>query len=124
MSATRISFKGKDKRVFSRNLKQEVNQYFKENHISKHANSQMIVKTVVLLAVYFGAYGLIISNTFGLWGIAFLCFVMGIGMAGIGFSISHDALHGAYSRSEEHTSELQSRGHLVCRFLLEKKKNR
>src|SRR5690625_3613908 len=27
-----------------------------------------------------------------------------------------------YLRSEEHTSELQSRGHLVCRLLLEKKK--
>src|SRR5690625_5423343 len=26
-----------------------------------------------------------------------------------------------YFRSEEHTSELQSRGHLVCRLLLEKK---
>src|SRR5690625_5560663 len=26
-------------------------------------------------------------------------------------------------RSEEHTSELQSRGHLVCRLPLEKKKN-
>src|SRR5690625_5556273 len=29
--------------------------------------------------------------------------------------------HG-FLRSEEHTSELQSRGHLVCRLLLEKKK--
>src|SRR5690625_6204614 len=28
----------------------------------------------------------------------------------------------ALARSEEHTSELQSRGHLVCRLLLEKKK--
>src|SRR5690625_6166807 len=28
------------------------------------------------------------------------------------------------TRSEEHTSELQSRGHLVCRLLLEKKKKR
>src|SRR5690625_6854423 len=27
-----------------------------------------------------------------------------------------------FARSEEHTSELQSRGHLVCRLLLEKKK--
>src|SRR5207253_7617815 len=27
-----------------------------------------------------------------------------------------------WTRSEEHTSELQSRGHLVCRLLLEKKK--
>src|SRR5439155_26127796 len=30
----------------------------------------------------------------------------------------------AFSRSEEHTSELQSRGHLVCRLLLEKKKKK
>src|SRR3989449_7463806 len=30
---------------------------------------------------------------------------------------------GRSSRSEEHTSELQSRLHLVCRLLLEKKKN-
>src|SRR5207253_10661809 len=29
----------------------------------------------------------------------------------------------ASTRSEEHTSELQSRGHLVCRLLLEKKKH-
>src|SRR5690606_42025356 len=31
---------------------------------------------------------------------------------------------GAPERSEEHTSELQSRENLVCRLLLEKKKNR
>src|SRR5439155_25599569 len=30
----------------------------------------------------------------------------------------------AWGRSEEHTSELQSRGHLVCRLLLEKKKKK
>src|SRR5207253_10382573 len=30
--------------------------------------------------------------------------------------------HRTWPRSEEHTSELQSRGHLVCRLLLEKKK--
>src|SRR5690625_1111031 len=31
---------------------------------------------------------------------------------------------GHHRRSEEHTSELQSRGHLVCRLLLEKKKQK
>src|SRR2546422_5665417 len=31
--------------------------------------------------------------------------------------------HGQHARSEEHTSELQSRLHLVCRLLLEKKNN-
>src|SRR5256884_7224289 len=34
----------------------------------------------------------------------------------------HD--YGCHDRSEEHTSELQSRLHLVCRLLLEKKKHR
>src|SRR5690554_7773941 len=32
--------------------------------------------------------------------------------------------NGEYARSEEHTSELQSRPHLVCRLLLEKKKKK
>src|SRR5438034_4368766 len=32
-------------------------------------------------------------------------------------------LHDANKRSEEHTSELQSHSDLVCRLLLEKKKN-
>src|SRR5215813_14954446 len=32
--------------------------------------------------------------------------------------------HRAAARSEEHTSELQSRPHLVCRLLLEKKKKK
>src|SRR2546430_8709910 len=34
-----------------------------------------------------------------------------------------DAFQGASVRSEEHTSELQSQSNLVCRLLLEKKKN-
>src|SRR2546422_4339393 len=35
-----------------------------------------------------------------------------------------DGVAGPRGRSEEHTSELQSRLHLVCRLLLEKKKTR
>src|SRR3712207_7768819 len=34
-----------------------------------------------------------------------------------------DREHGVGPRSEEHTSELQSRQYLVCRLLLEKKNN-
>src|SRR5687768_18146986 len=37
-------------------------------------------------------------------------------------SISTHGLNNPIKRSEEHTSELQSRLHLVCRLLLEKKK--
>src|SRR3712207_8213272 len=39
-------------------------------------------------------------------------------------AVHHDRLIGEVGcRSEEHTSELQSRQYLVCRLLLEKKKN-
>src|SRR5690554_8055129 len=39
-----------------------------------------------------------------------------------GFMVGSKSEHGGIIRSEEHTSELQSRPHLVCRLLLEKKK--
>src|SRR5439155_19609984 len=40
----------------------------------------------------------------------------------LGKAAGTDTVRAALDRSEEHTSELQSRGHLVCRLLLEKKK--
>src|SRR5207253_7842321 len=40
----------------------------------------------------------------------------------VGREIMETCVRAGGSRSEEHTSELQSRGHLVCRLLLEKKK--
>src|SRR5207253_11516273 len=40
------------------------------------------------------------------------------------WSSSCTSLRSHRLRSEEHTSELQSRGHLVCRLLLEKKKKK
>src|SRR5690625_5497690 len=43
------------------------------------------------------------------------------GATGSVSTVSHSTA-GLTDRSEEHTSELQSRGHLVCRLLLEKKK--
>src|SRR2546422_4433133 len=44
----------------------------------------------------------------------------GFGSLAVGLLIAWQT--GLASRSEEHTSELQSRLHLVCRLLLEKKK--
>jgi fatty acid desaturase len=84
---------------FAREVKASVNDYFEQNRLSRHANAAMISKTVVLVALYFGSYSLIISGLLPLPWLWFLCFVTGIGMAGIGFSVTHDALHGAYSAS-------------------------
>src|SRR2546422_2250821 len=43
---------------------------------------------------------------------------------GLGEESGAEREEGGEPRSEEHTSELQSRLHLVCRLLLEKKKDR
>src|SRR5258707_11091057 len=44
--------------------------------------------------------------------------LLAVGVAGVGLVVT------VVARSEEHTSELQSRQYLVCRLLLEKKKSR
>ncbi len=57
----------------------------------------MVVKTITLLTLTFVPYGIIMSGRLSAWPMLGLAIVMGIGLAGIGFSVSHDALHGAYS---------------------------
>src|SRR5207249_12147199 len=47
----------------------------------------------------------------------------GVGLGGQSDGRTGGQKHGAEDRSEEHTSELQSRFDLVCRLLLEKKKS-
>ena len=60
----------------------------------------MIIKSVVMLSMFFLPYALLyIFDTdgfiyFSLW------MVMGLGMAGIGMSVMHDANHGSYSKSK------------------------
>jgi len=86
-------------RDFVTTLNKRVNEYFKLHDISRHGNSEMIVKTVVMFGLYFVPYSLIIggvvTSTVGQVG---LVIVMGLGLAGIGLSVMHDANHGAYSK--------------------------
>jgi linoleoyl-CoA desaturase len=65
--------------------------------LSEKANGAMVTKTVTLLALTFVPYALILSGRFSALAMLPLAMVMGVGLAGIGFSVSHDALHGAYS---------------------------
>jgi linoleoyl-CoA desaturase len=85
------------KDAFSAVLRRRVDAYFKENNISKHANATMVLKTIILLTAYILPFICLLyfKPTFGVS--MFLWFVMGLGVAGIGMSIMHDANHGAYS---------------------------
>lgn len=79
-------------------LSQRVNQYFKTNNISRYANAEMIIKTSFMMLLFLVPYSIALSGVVAsYWGYLGLCFVMGLGVAGIGLSIMHDANHGAYS---------------------------
>ena len=82
-------------------LNQRVNQYFKSNKIERTANSEMVIKTIFMFSLYLVPYFLLISGvTTNVWMMLGLCAVMGLGMAGIGLSIMHDANHGSYSSKQ------------------------
>lgn len=88
----------KDRQDFFVTLNKRVNEYFKTNNISRHANAEMIVKTVFMFALYFVPFVLMLTGVVsGTWPMIAMCVLMGAGTAGIGLSIMHDANHGAYS---------------------------
>jgi linoleoyl-CoA desaturase len=58
----------------------------------------MVIKTFVMFALYFTPYILMLTGVVtGPWVMFAMCLIMGIGMAGIGLSVMHDANHGSYS---------------------------
>ncbi|MEJ2215248.1 MAG: acyl-CoA desaturase [Gemmatimonadota bacterium] len=95
----RVKFATDREKAFMRELKGRVAGYFRERGLSDHADRRMVRKTVLVLALTFVPYGLILTGWFSPWVMLGLAILMGAGMAGVGFSVSHDALHGAYSSS-------------------------
>ena len=59
----------------------------------------MYGKTAVILAVTAVSYLLLVFWAFSWWQVLPLSFSLALGMAGIGFSVQHDANHGGYSGS-------------------------
>lgn len=95
-----IRFARPDTSQFFQTLRKKVNRYFEENNISKHGDYRMVVKTVVMLSLYLVPYFLILFGNFSTLVNILLCLIMGMGVAGIGFSIGHDANHGSYSSNK------------------------
>lgn len=93
-----VSFSKSDQEDFYKLLRKRVNEYFKSNNISRFANANMVIKTIFMIALYITPFILILTIATNSFLAIVLWALMGIGMAGIGLSIMHDANHGAYSR--------------------------
>lgn len=99
MSTQSIRFNNAN-RSFYLTAKKRIDEYFKENNLSRYGNSQMVIKSIFMFTLYFTPFILLILNVVdGFWAQAILWSIAGLGMSGIGLSIMHDANHGAYARN-------------------------
>jgi len=97
MQKSNISFANTD-RDFTVTLNKRVGEYFKKQKVSRHANGEMIIKTIFMFSIYVIPYMLIVTGVVtNMFLILFLLLIMSFGVAGIGLSVMHDANHGAYS---------------------------
>lgn len=95
----KLRWKPYAKEDFYSDVKKKVDSYFKENKLSPHANYSVLIKGVLLTALYLFCYFAIMSNHFHLLGLMTLYGVLGLAKGLIGFNLVHDALHGALTSS-------------------------
>ncbi|MEQ9405410.1 MAG: acyl-CoA desaturase [Cyclobacteriaceae bacterium] len=97
----KYKFENKLDKEFASTLRSRMNSYFSENEIQRSANTQMVIKTIVILSMYLIPYFLLILGGFtNLYILAALWIFMGIGKAFTGTAIMHDSLHGSYSKNK------------------------
>ncbi|MFC1671417.1 fatty acid desaturase family protein, partial [Spirochaetota bacterium] len=84
---------------FSKTVKKRVSQFLKENPGPQLVSLEMAIKGIIMLALYFTPYILIVLGMFQPWAIILLFFIMGIGKAGLGMNVMHDAIHNSFSKN-------------------------
>lgn len=95
-----VKFIPVERSAFHPTVKARVEAYFKEKGISRHANRALITKAVLLISLYVLPFIVLLALQPG-YGVSLLLWLlMGLGLAGIGMSVMHDANHGAYSGNE------------------------
>ena len=85
-------------RQFGAAVRQRVNAYFKETGINHRADARMGAKVAAMLALFLVPTVLVLTVPMPWWALIGLAVLTGVGMAGVGMNVMHDALHGATSR--------------------------
>jgi linoleoyl-CoA desaturase len=94
-------------RLFFNDVKAAVDDYFVQQHIKPTGNSQLYLKTVVLIGSALSLYILLLNVSLPAWAAIIMCATLGFVLASIGFNVMHDACHGSYS-SRKWVNELLS----------------
>jgi len=87
----------KEEHQFATVVRKRVNNYFKENGISQKGNFTLVMQTIVNLCLYIVPFVVLLTVHVNVWIAAAMTAVMGVGIAGVGMCVMHDAVHGSYS---------------------------
>ncbi|WP_340112549.1 fatty acid desaturase family protein [Maribellus mangrovi] len=96
----RVRFNSSPKQdEFLRELKKRVDHYFHENKISKHANPQMVWKSIIGFGSWLLVYALIMSNLLSQFPLLLILAFTLLGFVNIflAFNVMHDGTHEAYT---------------------------
>jgi len=92
-----VKFITRDKTNFFRTLNKNVNAYFKENHIKKTGDWRLYTKAIIMFSIFLIPLVILLTVSMPHWAQLLLTVVIGIGMAGVGMNVMHDANHESFS---------------------------
>lgn len=92
-----VKFLNTDKSTFFPVLRTKIEQHFQDNALCKSGGSPMLGKALFMLSLYLIPYALILTGLLPPWAMLLMAGVMGLGIAGVGMSVMHDANHGSFS---------------------------
>src|SRR5687768_12324886 len=94
------AFRKRSEDLFWKTLHHEVNSYFFNHKISTKANVAMYFKAAFYIFMTTAVYFLIITCQFPTFVTLCLVAILAILVAGVGFNVSHEAMHGSFSKNK------------------------
>jgi len=86
---------------FITELRKLVDLYFDKEHITRFGNKKLLSKTIFMFLLYLTPYILMITGVFHSFSSVIICWVfIGMGKAGVGMAVMHDANHRSYSGND------------------------
>lgn len=92
MATETLSFPSEKDNDFMLELREKVDDYFEQNHLSKRGNVSLVIKTIVMLSLYLIPYLLMVTGVITSTPLILGCWIlMGLGMAGVGTDVMPDS---------------------------------
>jgi linoleoyl-CoA desaturase len=93
-----VKFSKIDPSQFFKTTRHRVNQYFDQKQLSRAGTYRIYIKSAVMISLYLVPFILMLSGVITGWWTVLGYTIMGLGTAGVGLCVMHDANHGTFSK--------------------------